>query len=272
MQDDAIARALDDLPLVLADGDVEATEVAFSGGDIGECRPFLCVDGGDGGVEIVARSLQVGLGGFELREGGVASEGGEFEIALGGESLFEEFFGSVEVEARGVGGGFGGGDALLSGVDGLAFGEFLLGDLCDEGFHAALREIASAFDGFALGFEVVDEVGVIVFDFDDDLTFFHALPFDDVKVFDPSGDLRLDVGASVEGVERDDATGAYYELAPREEEDPCDEQKKDERDGLGESGGEARGVGEGGDREGDVAVENGEGGGSRGHGMCWLRR
>ncbi len=102
LQDDAVARAFDDLPLVLADGDVEAAEVAFGSGDIGESRPFLGVDGRDGGVEIVTGSFEVGFGGFEFCEGGVASEGGEFEVALGGEALFEEFFGSVEVEACGV--------------------------------------------------------------------------------------------------------------------------------------------------------------------------
>ncbi len=161
---------------------------------------------------------------------------------------------------------------MLCGVDGLSFREFLLGDLRDEGFDAALGEIASAFDGFALGLEVVDEVGVVVFDFDDDLTFFHALPFDDVKVFDASGHLRFDVGASVEWVERDDAPGAYDELAPREEEDSGDEQEEDERDGFRESRGEARRVGEGGDREGEIAVQDGEGGCSGGHGMWWLRR
>ena len=239
MEDDAIARALDDLPLVLADGDVEAAEVAFSGGDIGESRPFLGVDGRDGGVEIVAGSFEVGFGGFEFREGGVASEGGEFEIALGGESLFEEFFGSVEVEARGVGGGFGGGDALLSGIDGLAFGEFLLGDLCDERFDAALGEIASAFDGFALGFEVVNQVGVVVFDFDDDLSFFNALSFNDVKMFDSPGDLGFHVGSSIKWVECDDASCSDHELAPREKEDTGDEQEKDKGNGFRECCGQA---------------------------------
>jgi hypothetical protein len=123
-----------------------------------------------------------------------------------------------------------------------------------------------------LGFEIVDKVGVIVLDFDDHLTLFDTLSFDDVEMFDPSGDLGFDVGSAIEGVECDHATGADDELSPREEEDPSDEEQEDEGDGSGEPRCEARWGGQGGDGEWDVAVEDLEGGCSRGHRMFWLRR
>lgn len=156
----------------------------------------------------------------------------------------EEFFGSVEVQFCGIGGGFGGGDALLGGVDGLVFCQFLLRDLCDQGFDAALCEVPTAFDGFSLGFEVVDQVGVVVLDFGDDLAFLDFLTFDDVEMFHTASDLCFDIGSAIERIESDDTSGSDDELAPWEEENPREEKSEDQGNGFRERGGDARRGGE----------------------------
>ncbi len=152
----------------------------------------------------------------------------------------EEFFSSVEVQFCGVGGCFGGSDALLGSVDGLVFCQFLLRDLCDQGFDAALCEVPSAFDGFSLGFEVTDQVRVVVLDFGDDLAFLDFLTFDDVEMFHAASDLCFDIGSAIERVESDDTSRSDYELAPWEEENSSDQQGEDQGDGFRESGCEAR--------------------------------
>ena len=153
--------------------------------------------GGDGRIEVVAGALQGGCGGFEVGGGGVPGEGGQFHGPLGFELLGEEILRSGVVQQGGLRCDLCPGDALFRAVDGLRLGEFLLGDLGGEGLDAALGEVAAAFDGFALGAEVVEEVGIVVLNFGDEFPLLHALAFDDVQVLHAAGDLGFHIDAPV---------------------------------------------------------------------------
>ena len=231
-------------------------EIAFSGGHFAQGAAFGGVRGGDGGVHVVAGALQGGGGGLEFGAGGVAGEDGEFEIALGFELLGVQLFRAGEIQQRRLGGDLGPGDPLLGASDGLRFGEFLLRDLRGEGLDAALCEVAAAFGGQALRFEVVEEVGVVVLDLDDQLPLLHTLAFGDVQVLHTASDLRFDVDAAVQGIEGDDAAGAGDELPPwqkakREHEhyEADDQQAAEDAGELGAASEAERGQWRGGGRE-----------------------
>ena len=174
-----------------------------------------------------------------------------------------EFLGAGEIQQRGFGGDLRSGDTLLSAVDGLRFGKFLLRDLRGERLDAALREVATAFDGLALRFEVVEEVRVVVLDLDDELALLHPLTFGDVQVLHAARNLRFDVDAAVERIEGDHATGTGDKLPPRQPKDGDDEDDEAEHEQAAEDAGELRTASE---------RESGErwGGGGESHGAAGL--
>lgn len=223
-------------------------------------------DGGDHGVKVVAGAFQGGLGGFQFGGGGVALEDGEFAVARGGEPLGGEGVGAGEIEQRRLGGDLRAGHALDRGIDGLVLGEFLLGDLGGERFDPAFSEVATAFDGFALGFEVCDQIRIVVLDLDDEVALFHTLSFHDVQMFHAPGDLCFHVDAPVQRVESDHFPHAADELSPRQEEQRHQEDDEAENEHTAEDVREAGGPGEGerGERWGDGECR------WRRHGFDWM--
>ena len=218
-EDDAVPRSFDDLLLGLIDLNVDGGDVAVGGGELTLGGTAAAFDAGDGGVHFSFRAFENGFGGLEIGFGAVDGEFGEFEVALGDVAGFEEFFDALEIELVGVERVLLGEDALASGVDGLAFGEFHLSDLGAEVFDALLSGGFAGDGGIMLEAHVGEEIGIVVLNFEEDIALFDALVFNDVEVFDAASDWGFDVDAAVEGIEGDDATGATDELLPGHEED-----------------------------------------------------
>jgi len=235
-EDDAVARGEDSLSAGLVDLDVERGEGVIGGGKFGAGGFAEGEAGVDGAAQVGFGPFEQGLGLEDVGAGAVAFEGGDFEFPAGGEAsvILMQGADSFELKFGGADGEAGDFESVGGGGDREREGAFLFLDLLGEESDAFIGGGASEDGGGALGFEMGEELGVVVGHLDQEVSLLDFLSFNNGGAFDATGEGGFDGDGAFKWVVGDDAACAPDELLPREEDDGEDQEAEDGEDGESE--------------------------------------